>query len=127
MSNITDEEEPWMLKLPDTFPDNGRPAQYISVIEDVNAQDRDRGGVDVMHVNLFEVMDYAESWGSYLADVARVIARDYADCLHTNREDGDLFAALCDGFAANAHSTLVAALFDSFATKASFSEKQDAE
>jgi hypothetical protein len=40
-------------------------------------------------------MDYAESWGAYLADFARLIAAGH---ISTSRADGDLFAGICDGF-----------------------------
>jgi hypothetical protein len=80
-----------MLPLPYTFPDTGFAYQLLSVVEDHNDDCK-------MHVELADSMDYAESWGAYLADVARVIARDYAEHLETNRTDGDLFAALCSGF-----------------------------
>ena len=49
-------------------------------------------------MDLEDILDYAESWGAELAHIACTIARDYADCLGTNREDGDLLAAIVDGF-----------------------------
>jgi hypothetical protein len=88
---VSREPECEMLPLPYTFPDNGSAYQLLSVVEDMNDECK-------MHVELADSMDYAESWGAYLANVARVIARDHADHLDTVREDGDLFAALCDGF-----------------------------
>jgi hypothetical protein len=42
----------------------------------------------------------AEDWGDLLAHVAHVIARDDEE-LETEREDGDRFAAIVDGFAAS--------------------------
>jgi hypothetical protein len=89
-----------MLPLPYTFPDTGFAYQLLSVVEDHNDDCK-------MHVELADSMDYAESWGAYLADVARVIARDYAGYLDTTRDDGDLFAAMCSGFAERASMTEV--------------------
>jgi hypothetical protein len=40
----------------------------------------------------------AEEWGGFLANIAHVIARD-DEHLETDREDGDRFAAIVDGFA----------------------------
>jgi hypothetical protein len=45
-----------------------------------------------------DMMRSAEAWGKYLAETARAMARDHADYLFTDRKDGDLFAAICDGF-----------------------------
>jgi hypothetical protein len=83
-----------MLPLPYTFPDTGFAYQLLSVVEDHNDDHK-------MHVELADSMDYAESWGSYLCEVARVIVRDYLEYLETDRADGDLFAAMCDGFVSN--------------------------
>ena len=77
------------LPLPFTFPETGNAFQMIAVVEDMNDDCR-------IHVELADVMDYAESWGVYLAEVARVIARDCD--LATERSDGDVFATMCDGF-----------------------------
>jgi hypothetical protein len=50
-------------------------------------------------------MTEAENIGSYLADIARTIAREYAPnddnpgkAIYTDRFDGSVFAAICDGF-----------------------------
>jgi hypothetical protein len=80
-----------MLRLPYTMPDDGSGFQLLSVVEDMEHDCK-------MHVNFADVMDYAESWGAYLADVAHVMTRDYAHGFDTAREDEDLFAAICDGF-----------------------------
>jgi hypothetical protein len=47
------------------------------------------------HVELADALDFAESWGITLADIALTVARQD---LVTDREDGDLFAAVMDGF-----------------------------
>lgn len=88
-----DNDKPEMLRLPPTLPDDASVFQTISVIDDCN------NGCKV-HVELADIMDCAESWGMYLADVARTIARDARDCgwPHTDRDDGDVFKAICDGF-----------------------------
>jgi hypothetical protein len=78
-----------MLPLPHTLPDDASAYEMLSVVEDINF---------AVHVNFAEVMDYAESWGTYLAHVAYIMTRDHADYLYTVRPDGDLFAAMCDGF-----------------------------
>jgi len=83
--------ETYLLGLPHTFPDTGFAYELLSVVEDHNDDCK-------MHVAIEDFFDNAESWGEYLADVARVIARDYAGCFETTRTDGDLFAAICDGF-----------------------------
>jgi hypothetical protein len=44
----------------------------------------------------------AEDWGDFLAHVALVVARD--EPLETDRDDGDRFAAIVDGFAASART-----------------------
>jgi hypothetical protein len=82
-----------LLPLPPTFPDRGGSGfQMLSVIEDMDDDDCK------IHVRLAEVLDYAESWGEFLAHVARAIARD-CDHLDTwKRDDGDLFLAICEGF-----------------------------
>jgi hypothetical protein len=80
-----------MLELPYTFPDTGFAYQMLSVVEDMYDDCK-------MHVEYADAMDYAESWGAYLAEVARVIARDHADHLLTNRSDGDLFTAIINCF-----------------------------
>ena len=49
-----------------------------------------------LHVELADIMDEAESWGNYLADIARTIVRDHA--LLTERENEDLLADIADGF-----------------------------
>jgi hypothetical protein len=91
MSNIT-AETICLLSLPATLPDDARVYQTISVIEDMNDDDRK------IHVEFADMMDFAESWGMYLVDVARAMVRDYGESFETEREDGDLFAAICDGF-----------------------------
>jgi hypothetical protein len=45
-----------------------------------------------------DATDYAENWGGYLRELARSMARDYSETLLTERPDGNLFAAMCDGF-----------------------------
>lgn len=85
-----------MLPLPDTLPDHDRVFHTISVFEHQTDDD-----FTIHVVRGDNGMDMAELWGVYLADVARLIARD--DCpspnyLDTNRPDGDLFAAICDSF-----------------------------
>jgi hypothetical protein len=52
-----------------TLPDDAEGVEIISVVSDKN---------DKFHVALLEVVDDAESWGFYLSDVARAMARDAA-------------------------------------------------
>ena len=74
---------PYEENLPNT---EGGGLEIMRVIEDLD------DGCKV-YVSLADVMDHAESWGIYLADVARAIARDYdhlesydnADVLETIR------------------------------------------
>ena len=85
-----------MLPLPDTLPDHDRVTNIISVFEHQTDHD-----FTIHVVRGDNGMDEAESWGRYLADVARLIAREDCpspNCLGTMRPDGDLFAAICDGF-----------------------------
>ena len=83
--------KPEWLGLPATLPDGANVFQTISVIDDMNNDCK-------IHVELADIMEAAESWGYYLAEVARAIARDHANYLETDREDGDLFADICNGF-----------------------------
>jgi hypothetical protein len=77
------------LPYPHTLACDARGYEMLRVIEDMNKN---------IHVALSDSFDYAEDWGSYLAEVAQVVARDYSYVLETRREDGDLFAAVLDGF-----------------------------
>jgi hypothetical protein len=86
------EIESEMLDLPCTMPDDSYGYQILSVVEDMNH------GCE-MHVILAVVMDYPESWGCYLAQVARAIARDYAECFQTAEQEA--FDAMCAGFNRN--------------------------
>jgi hypothetical protein len=88
-----DKDKPEMLRLPPTLPDDASVFQTVSVIDDCNNDCE-------IHVELADIMDCAESWGMYLADVARAIARDSrnSDWPCTDREDGDVFKAICHGF-----------------------------
>jgi hypothetical protein len=94
-----------LLALPHTFPDTGFAFELISVVEDHNDDCK-------MHVALSDSFDYAESWGTYLAEVADVIARDHADHLSTNRPDGDLLAAIYVGFIGALDGDLLAAIYE---------------
>jgi hypothetical protein len=60
------------LPLPYTLPDTACGFEMIRVVEDMHDDHK-------IHVELAGVFDYALSWGCYLADVARAIARDYSD------------------------------------------------
>jgi Domain of unknown function (DUF5076) len=85
-----------LLELPYTLPDNAYAVQVLSVFEDQNND-------CAIHVNFAESLDhasenYAEMWGWYLADAAHAMVRDYARCLLTDRDDGDLLAAIRDEF-----------------------------
>jgi hypothetical protein len=48
----------------------------------------------------------AEGMGAFLTEVALAIAGEYRECFKTERADGDLFAAICDGFKECAAATL---------------------
>jgi hypothetical protein len=84
------------LKLPNTLPANAHGYEMIRVIEDMN--DLDQHGAAKIHVALADDVDDAENLGAYLADVAWAVVRDCGDWLETDREGGDLFAALVEGF-----------------------------
>jgi hypothetical protein len=87
-----------MLDLPYTMPAGGYGYQLLSVIEDHKHDCK-------MHVNFADAMDAPESWGEYLADVARVLARDYAaNYFHTT--EAEAFAAICSGFKNGADAPL---------------------
>jgi hypothetical protein len=53
-----------------------------------------------MHVSLNSatVADTAEEMGAFLVEVALAIAHDYRNSFKTERADGDVCAAICDGF-----------------------------
>ena len=68
-----------------------RSQKRLSVIDDMNDDCK-------IYVTIADMMQSAEAWGQYLADVARAMARDDADYLIADREDGNLFRAICDGF-----------------------------
>jgi hypothetical protein len=51
------------------------------------------------HVNFADVMDHPESWGCYLAEVARVMARDF------QTTEQEAFVAMCHGFIRNVTGT----------------------
>lgn len=40
----------------------------------------------------------AEGWGMILAHIAYAMTLQHSNYLETDREDGDLFAGICDGF-----------------------------
>jgi hypothetical protein len=82
------------LLFPDDMPDDAYTVQTLSVVED-HANDR---MVHVVISSLGRGLDDGESWGGYLANVANEIAYQYAEYLEASRDDGDLFAAICDGF-----------------------------
>jgi hypothetical protein len=75
-----------MLDLPYTMPDDADGFQMLSVVEDINRREYK------IHVNFADVMDDPENWGMYLADVARVLARDYRG--HFGTTEADAFAAI---------------------------------
>jgi hypothetical protein len=83
------------LPLPDTIPKDGSCAtsELMRVVEIMEGPEGTPIGY---HVELEDVLDYAENWGNQLAEIARTIARDYD--LLTVREDGDLLAAIAAGF-----------------------------
>jgi hypothetical protein len=78
------------LGLPYTLPDDAKPYETMRVCEDKNHDSK-------IHVQLADMMDHGASWGSYLANIARAIARDH-DHLETAPEDGDLLATIVSGF-----------------------------
>jgi hypothetical protein len=81
-----------MLDLPYTMPgETLHGTQYLSVVEDDDHK---------VHVNFYDAMDAPESWGSYLAEVARVMARDYAECYFQTTEQ-EVLAGMCAGFNRN--------------------------
>jgi hypothetical protein len=89
-----------MLPLPDTIPNPASGLQVLSVIlvHDSNNEYN-------MHVAIWNrlgpVFGHAATWGTFLADVAYVIARDHT-YLETGRDDGrdegDIFYTICEGF-----------------------------
>ena len=51
-----------------------------------------------IHVTIAYEGTYAEAWGANLAEVALAMAKQHVNYLETDREDGDLVAAIRDGF-----------------------------
>jgi hypothetical protein len=90
------ETELYLLPLPAKLPENANPVATLCVFDDANTGEP--------YVSLHEVnaaAGSAEMWGDYLADIARVIARDWADHIGTQRPDDDVFKGICDGFLSN--------------------------
>jgi hypothetical protein len=82
------------LYVPHTFPDDGFAYPTVTVVEDMNHECK-------MHVDFADVLDYPESWGAYLAQVAQVIARDrleYFDRGKNNTTEDEVFREICAGF-----------------------------
>jgi hypothetical protein len=61
-------------------------------------------GEPEVYVEILHEGTCAEGWGMDLARIARAMAYQHANYLETNREDGDLFAGICDGFMDEARS-----------------------
>jgi hypothetical protein len=59
-----------------------------------------RGVDDEVYVRLDGITktNLAEDVGAFFVEVARAIVRDHGKSLETKRSDGDVFAAICDGF-----------------------------
>ena len=77
-----------MLDLPVTMPDDGYGYQLLSVVEDMHQECK-------MHVVIEPVFVDPLSWGIYLVEIARLIARDYADDFKST--EAEVFAAICEG------------------------------
>jgi len=72
--------------------------ELMRVVVDTDTDDLE------LYVEILHECVYAEDWGTRLALVARVMAQQHSRYLHTEREDGDLFAAIVDGFMDEARS-----------------------
>jgi hypothetical protein len=111
------------LLYPHTLPDDASGYEMMRVIENQNEHTENSCGI---HVAISDSFDYAYSWGTYLADVARAIAeqhRDTLECRPCRRGNlvTDVAADIRDGFidAFNSHTkkewsaeTLVMAYYD---------------
>jgi hypothetical protein len=77
------------LPLPFTLPTDTKGGfEMMRVVEDMNND-------YMIHVELAEVMGHMASWGTYLGNIARAIARDYPEILE---HDGDALATIRGGF-----------------------------
>jgi hypothetical protein len=70
------------LPLPHTLPNTRCGFEMMRVVEDMDDDFK-------LYVELADVMEHPHSWGAYLFDVARAIARDYSGGAHT--------LAICEG------------------------------
>jgi hypothetical protein len=82
-----------MLPFPYTLPNTARGSQILSVIEDHDDDYR-------MHVEFADILEYPESWGTYLANIALVMARDHVEYLGdgSGTDVVKVFADICSGF-----------------------------
>jgi hypothetical protein len=89
-----------MLPLPETLPNTASGMQVLSVV-----MVEDRNNKYNVHVAIWNrlgpVFGHDASWGTYLADIAYVLARDHTyleTCRDDGREEGDIFSTICEGF-----------------------------
>jgi hypothetical protein len=79
----------WPLTLPSNLEEG---CELIrAVVDTTDAKEK-------LHVTIAYQQVYAEDWGTHLADIARAMAEQHSNYLHTDREDGDLVAGIRDGF-----------------------------
>jgi hypothetical protein len=103
------EAGPWRFapanneKRPETIPDDNS----LLIVRQINCDDDPQpAGItpasfspigQTLIVESEDMFDYAEQWGTFLADIARSVVRDNPD-MPTYPEDKDVLAAMADGF-----------------------------
>src|SRR5262245_33506820 len=63
-------------------------------------------GEPEVYVEILHEGTCAEGWGRDLAQIARAMAHQHSNYLETDRDDGDLFAGIVDGFLEEARAQL---------------------
>jgi hypothetical protein len=84
------------LHYPATLPDDCLGYETMRVIEDHSIKNE-----CVIHVELGDCFDSFYSWGVYLCEIARAMAKQHAEVLDVRRDGGDAFLDICDGFRNN--------------------------
>jgi hypothetical protein len=66
--------------------------ELLRVVLDCDSDDPE------LYVEILHELVYAEDWGTRLAFIVRAMAEQHSNYLQTDRDDGDVFAGICDGF-----------------------------
>jgi hypothetical protein len=66
----------------------------LRVVEDFSDNDK-------TYIELNHCMDVAESWGMFLAEVARAIAKEYGEVLQAHNGKDDVLTGIFKGFLHN--------------------------